>query len=138
MSESSENLGKVVSIHGVAPVHMQRAAIVAVLSFIFFLAMLVVFSLRRQVGFFILATAFMVVEIFTVLGIFAHRRTLLKIFENGLSYKKQKCAWPEVLEVKKGKEYEIVLRDGEKIVLPGTIHEIDKIVPLIEARTLRK
>lgn len=126
--ETSRNLGKIQSLHAVAPIHVQRAAIVAVLSFIFFLAMLVMFSYRRQVGYFILATAFMAVEIFTLLGLFSQRRNVLKIFEKGLCYKKQCVAWDEIGSVdatpKSG--ISLLLKSGSKLVLPSTLYQLDQ------------
>lgn len=125
--ETSRNLGKVQSLHAVAPIHVQRAAIVAVLSFIFFLAMLVMFSYRRQVGYFILATAFMAVEIFTLLGLFNQRRNVLKIFEKGLCYKKQCLAWDEIesLEATPKSGISVIKKDGARLVLPATLYELD-------------
>jgi hypothetical protein len=137
-SESSRNLGKLVSLHAVAPIHVQRAAIVAVLSFIFFLAMLVMLSYRQHFGYFLLASAFMAVEIFTLLGLFSQRRNVLKIFEKGFSYKKKAAFWEEIEKIDKNKGYEIVRTDGEKIMLPTTIYEIDAAVDYIETKMLRK
>jgi hypothetical protein len=138
LAESSRNLGKIVSIHGVQPALVQRAAIVAVLAFVFFLAMLAVFSYRQSIGYFVLASAFLVVEIFTLMGLFAQRRNVLQIFENGISYKKQTSSWAEIDKINKNKGYEIIKTDGEKIVLPATIHDIDTIVTGIESKMFRK
>lgn len=137
-NESSRNLGKLVSLHAVAPIHVQRAAIVAVLSFIFFLAMLVMLSYRQHFGYFILAGAFMAVEIFTLLGIFSHRRNVLKVFGKGISYKKRSLSWDEIDTINKTGGYEIVGTDGEKISLPETIYELDKVIRMIESRRVRK
>ena len=57
MSENTTALGGLRAVYGTSPALLQRAAIIAVVSFIFFLAMLVVFSLRQNIGYFILATA---------------------------------------------------------------------------------
>lgn len=137
-SEASGNLGKLISLHTVAPIHVQRAAIVAVLSFIFFLAMLVMFSYRQQFGYFILATAFMAVEIFTLLGLFSQRRNVLKIFEKGLCYKKQCLSWNEIAEISKNKGFQIIRADGEKIVLSETLYELDSAIGKIEAKMFGK
>lgn len=138
MAESSKNLGKIVSIHGVQPALVQRAAIVALLAFVFFLAMLAVFSYRQSLGYFVLASAFLVVEIFTLTGLFAQRRNVLKIFEKGFSYKKKAAFWDEIDKIDKDKGYEIACVDGEKIALPGTIHDIDMIIKGIESKMIRK
>ena len=138
MAESSKNLGKIVSIHGVQPALVQRAAIVAVLAFVFFLAMLVAFSYRQNLGYFVLASAFLVVEIFTLMGLFAQRRNVLQIFEKGMCYKKQCAAWDDIDKINKDKGYELVRADGEKIALPGTIHDIDTVIKWIESKMIRK
>jgi hypothetical protein len=123
-------------MHGASPVYMQRAAIVAVLSFVFFLAMLVIFSFRQQIGYFILSTAFLAVEVFTLLGILSHRRALLQIFENGFSYQKKKCFWPDITEIKAADGCEIVCSDGSLITLPPSIHDLDQIVRYIKTKAL--
>lgn len=133
MAETSKTLGKLVSIHGVQPALVQRAAIVAVLSFVFFLAMLVVFSIRQNIGYFVLAGAFLVVEIFTLSGLFSHRRNVLQIFENGLCYKKDCRGWSELSGLTTDKAgVKLLLKAGGEMLLPGTLRELDKAARLIE------
>jgi hypothetical protein len=113
-----------VSIHGVQPALVQRAAIVAVLAFVFFLAMLAVFSYRQSIGYFVLASAFLVVEIFTLTGLFAQRRNVLQIFEKGLCYKKQCRGWSEIGSLTPDKTgLKLGLKDGTEITLPNTLQE---------------
>lgn len=138
MAVTSKNLGKMVSIHGVQPALVQRAAIIAVLAFVFFFAMLVAFSYRQNLGYFVLASAFLVVEIFTLMGLFAQRRNVLKIFEKGFSYKKKAAFWDEIDKIGKDRGYEIVRLDGEKIALPGTIQDIDMVIKGIESKIIMK
>lgn len=125
--ETGRNLGKIQSIHAVAPIHVQRAAIVAILSFIFFLAMLAMFSYRQQFGYFILATAFMAVEIFTLLGFFSLRRNVLKIFERGLCYRKRCFSWDEIVSIETNPKtgISLALKDGRNLVLPATLYQLD-------------
>jgi hypothetical protein len=126
LAESSKNLGKIVSIHGVQPALVQRAAIVAVLAFVFFLAMLAVFSYRQSIGYFVLASAFLVVEIFTLTGLFAQRRNVLRIFEKGLCYKKQCRGWSEIASVFLEKAgLKLTLKEGGEIIVPNTLQEFD-------------
>lgn len=51
-----------------SPAHVQRAAFIAVLSFLFFLAMMFAYYIRGSVLYFLLATAFLVVYIFTMIS----------------------------------------------------------------------
>jgi hypothetical protein len=134
LAETSKNLGKIISIHGVQPALVQRAAIVAVLAFVFFLVMLAVFSYRQNIGYFVLASAFLVVEIFTLMGLFSHRRNVLRIFEKGLCYKKQCRGWSEIGSLKLEKAgLKLPLKDGTEITIPNTLHEFSAAVRYIQS-----
>ena len=115
---------------------MQRAAIVAVLSFIFFIAMLAVFSFRKQIGYFILSTAFLVVELFTLLGLFSHRRNILEIREHGIKYKKKSIHWEEIDSLKETSDggFEITLSDHGKILVPPSLFDIENARRFIVTR----
>lgn len=136
-------LGKLESVHGISPVFMQRAAVVAVLSFMFFIAMLVAFAVRQNLGYFLLATAFLLVQLLTLFGWLMQRRTEFKVYENGFSYKKQICRWDEIdsLAIKiesrlvGGEKVNCEIRKtgGEKIVLNEAIHGVRKIMERIDA-----
>jgi uncharacterized membrane protein len=52
----------------IPPAQAQRAAFIAVLSFLFFLAMMLAYYLRGSILYFLLATAFLVVYIFTMIS----------------------------------------------------------------------
>jgi hypothetical protein len=132
LADPAKNLGKIVSIHGVQPALVQRAAIVAVLAFVFFLAMMAVFSYRQNLGYFILASAFLVVEIFTLMGLFAQRRNVLQIFEKGLCYKKQCRGWGEIASMTLEKAgIKITCTDGTETVIPNTLQHFDHAVNVI-------
>lgn len=126
-------------VHGIAPAVQQRAAILSILSFIFFLAMLVAFSLRQSLGYFLLAAAFLVVQIFTLTGWIMQRRAELKLYENGFTYKKHVCSWSEIesVSINKGnnanfKNCEIVKTNGEKIILTEAINGIENVAERIK------
>ena len=141
MTESQ--LGKLETTHGIAPAYMMRAVVVAVLSFVFFLLMLVGFYIRQNIGYFLLSTAFLVVYVLTMFGWLAQRRKLLKVYENGFSYKKFAAGWDEIdsIEVKMisrpvgGAEIncEVTKIGGEKIVLSEVIEDCAKIIERISA-----
>lgn len=134
-------LGKLEGVYGISPVFMQRAAVVAVLSFMFFVAMLVAFSIRQNIGYFLLATAFLLVQLLTLFGWLVQRRAEFKIYENGFSYKKHVCLWDEIdsMAVKTesrlvgGEKVNCEIRktNGEKIVLNEAIHGVQKIMERI-------
>lgn len=139
MIEKTQNLGKLISIHTIAPAFLQRAVIIAVLSFVFFLAMLAVFSIRQNFIYFFLSTAFLITYLFTMFGWLMMRKNILKIYENGLTYRKFTARWDEIeaveLDDKNGKiSCEIRKTKGEKITLTDSIYEIGKAVKLIKAK----
>jgi hypothetical protein len=128
MIERHETLGKLESVHGIAPAYLQRAAIIIVVSFVFFLLMLLAFSARRNIGYFLLATAFLVVQLFTLFGWIRQRGAELKLYEKGFTYRKHICRWDDIesMEVKMVGDSKITCQitktDGEKIVLTEAVH----------------
>jgi hypothetical protein len=138
---SELQLGKLESVHGISPVFLQRAAVVAVLSFLFFILMLVAFSMRQNIGYFLLATAFLLVQLLTLFGWLKQRGAMLKVYERGFVYKKQTFRWDEI-EAIDGKtesrpgggekiNFEIRKTGGEKIVLTEAIHGVEKVIERI-------
>lgn len=138
MTNQTAKLGKLESVHSIAPVYLQRALVVIVLSFIFFLAMLIAFSLRQQVGYFLLATAFLIVKLFTLFSFMSQRKKVMRLYENGLVLGKQICFYNEIKEIslkQAGKNKgEIIKTDGEKIVLPEAIHNIHAVMEKIDEK----
>ena len=98
-SEQPQNLGRLVSSHSTSPAYLQRAAIVAVVSFIFFLAMLAAFYVRQQFGYFVLSSGFLVVYVFTLIGWVMQKRNIVSVHEGGLKYRKFRTEWSEVQSV---------------------------------------
>jgi ABC-type bacteriocin/lantibiotic exporter with double-glycine peptidase domain len=133
MSESSKDLGAVVSIHGTSGVFLQRAAIVAILSFFFFMSMLVVFYVQQQIVYFILSTAFLVVYIFTLIGWVMQRRNTVSIYENGIGHRSFVAAWAEIQSVKADAKVgiNIVKTNGQSVTIPKTIAGVDQIAMVI-------
>lgn len=137
-------LGKLESVHGISPVFKQRAFVVAVVSFVFFTAMTVAYSVRQSFVFILLAAAFLTVELFTLLGWLGQKKAEFKLFENGFSYKKFVCLWNEIesVGVKKesslgsGAKINCLIRktDGQEIVLSEIIDNIEYIVKIIESK----
>jgi ABC-type bacteriocin/lantibiotic exporter with double-glycine peptidase domain len=130
------NLGKLESVHVIAPAFLQRAVIVAGLSLIFFLATLAVFSIRQSLLYFFLSTGFLIVYLLTMFGWLMMRKNILKIYENGLTYRKFTAHWNEIETVesntKNGKiNCEIQTAKGEKIVLTESIYEVEKAVKFL-------
>lgn len=144
MTEQIRQLGKLEKIHGIAPASLQRALILIILSFIFFLVMLIVFSIRQQIGYFILATAFLIVKLCTLFGWMMQRKKAVLLYENGLVLGKQVCLYEDIENIYLKQtsrmlggtknECEIVKTDGEKIVLPEAIHNVHGIIDKVEEK----
>jgi hypothetical protein len=58
----------------IQPAQLQRAVFIAVLSFMFFLAMMFAFYIRQSMLYFLLATAFLILYIVTMISFFKLRR----------------------------------------------------------------
>jgi hypothetical protein len=144
MTESNQQLGQLESVHPLSPVYLQRALIIIVLSFIFFLAMLITFSLRQQVIYFILATAFLIVKLFTLFGLMMQRKKLVRLYQNGFTYGKQSTRYDEIEKVNlkqinpTKQTGEIIKTSGEKIVLPEAIYDVQGIIKKIELKLALK
>jgi len=142
MLETTKSLGKLQAVYRTSPLYLQRAAIVAVVSFIFFLAMLVAFSIRQNLGYFLLATAFLFVQLFTLFGWITQRKNELKIYENGFTFRKNTCLWDEIKTMNIKMESraisvskincEIIKTNGGKIVLTEAIDGIKEIIERID------
>ncbi|HMS42844.1 MAG TPA: hypothetical protein PKE69_21625 [Pyrinomonadaceae bacterium] len=143
MIEQTRKLGKLVRIHPISPAVLQRAVIVAMLSFLFFLATMIGVYTSQKLGFFLLSTAFLIVNIFTMFGLLSARKNVLNVYENGFSYKKFKTRWDEIerIEVKmthrpfKGGKigYKIIKKNDENIFLDESIHDINRVIEKIDS-----
>lgn len=88
-ASDTKSLGRLTAVHGLAAAQLQRAVFIAVLSFIFFLAMLLVFYARQNILYFLLSTAFLIVYLLTMFSWVMQRRHVVQVYENGIAYKKQ-------------------------------------------------
>ncbi len=132
MPESLKDLGEPISRHPISPVYVQRAAIVAVASFFFFLATLVAFYIRQQFGFFLLSTGFLVVYIFTLVGWVIQKRNLVTLYENGLTYRKFRTVWSEVNSLTAKKNgLEIAKNSKQKTVIPASVTGYKQIIETV-------
>jgi hypothetical protein len=140
---SEIQLGKLESVHPTSPVYLQRAAILAILSFVFFLAMITAFTVWQNFMYFWMATAFLVIELFTLFGWFTQRKTEFRIYENGFRYKKQEWLWSEIESISvtgasPKLKAEILNDSGEEIVLTEMIARIDLIIKRIQSEIAKR
>jgi len=129
--ETEKDLGRLISIHGIAPAYLQRAVFIVVLSFMFFLGMMFAFYIRQSVGYFLLASAFLVLYLITMFSWMMQRRTVVKVHEHGFRYKDRTVLWDQIETIEDGA---IRLSEAKPVTIPNTIHESEKLVALIRSK----
>jgi hypothetical protein len=136
---STDNgFGKLVATHRTAPSFIQKAAIVALVAFVFFLAMLVAFLVRQQIGYLILAAAFLVLNIFTLIGFVLQRQNAVAIFDNGFRYRRASAKWPDVVSIDDHESGLLIVKtDGSVIKIPRSIDDLGRLNSLIRERIRR-
>ena len=129
MQQQKVELGRLINTYLTAPAFIQRAAIIAIVSFLFFLAMLAVFTTRGQMIYLVLAAAFFVVNIFTLTGFVMQRRNEVKVFEYGLAYRGDQVEWRDLVstEIDPSGQLNLQTRQQSKIVIPKSIANIGKL-----------
>ena len=133
MKKKPKHLGPVERVFEISPLYLARVIFVAALSFVCFLGMLLGFYMREQIGYFILSSAFLIVYLLTMLGWFFLKRQRLEILEKGLSYRRRKILWEEIVGIDdlEGKSFLIKASDGTVIQISDVVsdwHGVRKIV----------
>jgi len=85
MSTNNADIGRLISVHPIAPIYVQRAVFIAVLSFLFFAAMMLAFYVRQSFGYFLLATGFLFVYLVTMSSWFTMRKKVVEPSKMDLS-----------------------------------------------------
>jgi hypothetical protein len=121
-----------------APAFVQRAVVIALISFSFFAAMLIVFLVRQQFGYLILAAAFLVLNLFVLIGIAFQRSNVVYIFENGIRHKSSTASWNEMVSIDaEDGGLKIVKADRSVIKIPRSIDQLGRLSSLLRERTRR-
>lgn len=128
--------GKFLGRFVVSPVFLQRAVIIALLSFFFLLAMITAFSFRGHFGYLILAAAFLVINLFTLTGIRLRRSEAVQIFEGGIEFKGRFIQWHDIVKIDFSQPGSpvLALRSGEKILLPESIDRREELAGYLKSR----
>ena len=132
MPELNRNLGKLVAVYELAPEHIQRAAFITALSFLFFLAMMFVFYIRQNILYFLLASAFLVIYLVTLFSWVKQRRSVVKVHEHGLNYKGRSTLWSEIESVDDSGS--INIRSEKPIILLRTLYKFELLLDAIRQR----
>ena len=129
------DLGPVVTEHRIAADQVQKVAIVAPLSFIFFLAMLVAFYLRNSLGYFILSSGFLVVYLFTMFGFFSMKKKVFRFHQNGISFKKMRLPFELISKVHLDSRVGLVIDSSEgRLIVPQSISGLTQIATELDRR----
>ena len=134
MQKTPPDLGRLISAHPVAPIYVQRAVLIAVLSFLFFLGMMLAYYLRQSLGYFLLATAFLVTYLITMFSWFTQRKAVVRIYENGLEYRSHQLEWSDIDSVSDAPSVTVTPKDCKPFELPSTIADSEALVRHIRFR----
>lgn len=129
-NDKTLRLGKLVAVYCIAPVYVQRAAFMAVLSFMFFLAMMFAFYVLQSALYFLLSTAFLIIYLLTMFSFVMQRKKNVQIFENGLLYRKNSVLWSEIAAV--DGDGKISLKSGKRFEVSSTIHDFESLIAIIK------
>jgi hypothetical protein len=130
------SLGRLIAVHAVSPGHQQRAAVVAGLSFLFFLAMMFLVYFRGHFGYFLLSTAFLVVFIFTAIGWWMQRRNAVEVFERGLEFRRLIATWDVITRVDRTADgaLKLTITGKSPATIPKTLDALDRLEAHIRDR----
>ena len=131
--DDNKDLGKLVSVYGMAPAHLQRAVFIVILSFLFFLIMMFAYYVRQSLVYFLLASAFLVLYLITMISWAMHRRSVVAIHENGLSYKGRSVGWSDIENIDENGS--ITLAKGKPLLLPKMLENAGGLIATIRQRS---
>jgi hypothetical protein len=134
MASEQIDPGRLLAVHPVAPVYVQRAIFVAILSFLFFLAMMFAFYLRQNFLYFLLATAFLLVYLITMFSWFTQRNAAVKVYENGFDCRKRFVKWDEIESISDDTETIVKTKTGQPMTLSPRLAEKDALVRHLKYR----
>lgn len=132
MASSEKDLGRLIAVHVIAPAYIQRAVFIAVLSFMFFLAMMFAFYVRQHILYFFLSSAFLIVYLITMFSFVMQRKANVEMYENGLKHRKNIVLWDEITDV--SEKGVVSINRGKAIAIPQTISDFTGLVLTIKAR----
>lgn len=137
MKKKRKQLGHIERTFEISPLYLARVIFVAALSFVFFLAMLFGFYVREQIGYFILSSAFLVVYLMTMVGWLLLKRQRLEIHSNGVSYRRNRILWDEVVGIDgvDGKSFRIRASDGTVIQVSDAVSNWQEVRKILAEKT---
>ena len=125
-TSNTRSLGRLVAVHPISPAYLQRAVILAALSFIFFLAMMFAVYVLKDAIYFLLASAFLVIYLVMMYSFFAGRKKAVEVYENGVRIGRDSATWDRIGSV--DDDGTVVLKAGDKLSIAQSIHERDRLL----------
>lgn len=97
---------------------------------------MVIFYLQQGFVYFLLSTAFLVIYLVTMISWILQRRNIVKLYENGIEYRKYSCFWNEIESLSAGEANTVEVRTkaGGKFTISATISGLDQIVRTIKSK----
>ncbi len=95
---------------------------------------MVVFYVRESILYFLLASAFLVIYLVTMLSWILQRKNVVQVFEGGFSYKSRHASWDQISAV--GDDGTVVLTDEKQIVISPAIDHLAQLLDLIRHRSI--
>jgi Zn-dependent protease with chaperone function len=127
---NDSNLGKLIGVYGLSPAMLQRSIIVIIVSLFFSLAMLVGWLITQKFVLLMLAVAFLVIKLLSLISLLAQRKNVLSLYEQGFIYNKIPCRFDDIESVK---GFEVLTKSGGKIVLSESINDVGEAIKLIQS-----
>ncbi len=92
--------------------------------------MMFAFYFFQNFVYFLLASAFLLVYIVTLTSWLMQRRNLVKIYENGIEFRKHSYFWTDIETIAAGEPrgLDVKLKQGGKFTIPDNISHLDEIV----------
>ena len=134
MPTDRKDLGRLISVFAVQPSYLQRAVVIAVLSFLFFLGTMLVFYLRGVFMYFLLATGFLVLYLVMMFSIWSMRRAVVRLYENGIEYKKNILRWDDITSVRTDNCVVLTTASAKTISFPNSLAKPTALMRQIEFR----
>ena len=135
MPPSGKDLGRSIAVYGPAPAFLQRAVFLTVLSFLFFVGTMFIYYIRQGFVYFILASAFLVLYVISLISFVAQRKNTLVIHQQGIEIKKDKILWTDIKCV--SDEGVILLIDQRTITIPKSLANFNDLVDQIRSMPQR-
>lgn len=122
-------------MHGTSAAFLQRAAIVILLAFLFFLGTLFLYILWGDRVYLLMAAAFLILHLFTLVGWWMQKRNVVRLYENGIEFRKFRAAWDEIIRVEARVDTGVTITrsGGETVTLGRSVAGIDEIARIIKA-----